>query len=201
MCDKPYGISSLGGCECANTSFKCECDSKLYGSSGDPGILQQAEKERQADKFGELLDELEQTTGGGLRYNAGKLQVHQVPTSLVNAVAQVFMYGSRKYDRNNWRKGMDWTIVYDCLQRHAMKWLDGEECDDESGLSHLYHMAANIAMLIEYAETCPELDDRYNGPVRTYETFKTHNGLNEHDLNEMEKEYLSGEQLDLFNKN
>jgi hypothetical protein len=48
------------------------------------------------------------------------------------------------------------------------KWLDGEELDAESGLPHLYHAAANIAMLIEYKTTCPELDDRFTGLKSTY---------------------------------
>ena len=98
--------------------------------------------------------------GGGLRYNTGKAELHQVPTSLNMAVAKTLMYGAQKYDKGNFRKGMSWTTVYDCLQRHMMKWLDGEEVDEESKLPHLYHAACNIAFLIEYAETCPELDDR-----------------------------------------
>jgi hypothetical protein len=99
--------------------------------------------------------------GGGLRYNNGKAELHQVPTSLILAVAKTLMYGAQKYEKGNFRKGMSWTCVYDCLQRHMMKWLDGEQNDEESGLPHLYHAACNIAFLIEYAETCPELDDRF----------------------------------------
>jgi len=98
--------------------------------------------------------------GGGLRYNTGKAELHQVPSSLNFAVAKTLMYGAQKYEKGNWRKGMSWMSVYDCLQRHMMKWLDGEMVDEESGLPHLYHAACNIAFLIEYAETCPELDDR-----------------------------------------
>jgi len=96
----------------------------------------------------------------GLRFNEGKPEIHQVPTSLIIAVAEVLKYGEQKYAKGNWKKGMDWTKPYDCLMRHMFKWLNGEEKDEESGLSHLYHAAANIAMLIEYKETCKELDDR-----------------------------------------
>lgn len=99
--------------------------------------------------------------GGGLRYNNGKAELHQVPSSLTFAVAKTLMYGAQKYEKGNWRKGMSWMTVYDCLQRHMLKWLDGEECDEESGLPHLYHAACNIAFLIEYRNTCPELDDRF----------------------------------------
>ena len=98
--------------------------------------------------------------GGGLRYNDGKAELHQVPSSLKYAVAKTLMYGDQRYEKGNWRKGMSWMTVYDCLDRHMSSWLDGEAIDEESGLPHLYHAACNIAFLIEYAETCPELDDR-----------------------------------------
>lgn len=104
--------------------------------------------------------------GGGMRFNSGKAELSQVPTSLKYAVAKCLMYGSQKYARANWRKGMSWMTVSDCLDRHMSSWLDGEVVDEESGLPHLYHAACNIAFLIEYAETCPELDDRYkNMPI------------------------------------
>jgi len=109
----------------------------------------------------DIEDGINKSMGGGLRYNNGKAELHQVPTSLRLAVAKVLMYGAQKYAKGNWRKGMSWMTINDCLERHMISWLDGEENDEESGLPHLYHAAANIAMLIEYKETCPELDDRF----------------------------------------
>lgn len=114
---------------------------------------------------------------GSLRYNGGKAELHQVPSSLLIGVAKVLMYGEQKYEKGNWRKGIDWSVPYDCMMRHMLKWLDGETLDDESGLPHLYHAAANIAMLIEYSETHKNLDNRYNGPINSYnqsfEGYKT----------------------------
>lgn len=122
------------------------------------------ESESQADQLSSKLKELQKpAVGGGLRYNTGKAELHQVPTSLKMAVAKTLMYGAQKYEKGNWRKGMSWMTVYDCLERHMGAWLDGEGVDEESGLPHLYHAACNIAFLIEYAETCPELDDRLKG--------------------------------------
>lgn len=115
----------------------------------------------------DLLEEKE--SGGGLRFNEGKLELSECPNSLIYAVAKVMMFGASKYAKHNWRKGMKWSIPRDCLQRHLTAWDDGEECDKESRLSHLYHAAANIAMLIEYEHTFPELDDRFKGKVRKKE--------------------------------
>lgn len=120
--------------------------------------------------------------GGGLRHNSGKAQLHQVPTSLKYAVAKTLMYGAQKYAKGNWRKGMNWTTVSDCLERHMNSWLDGEELDEESGLPHLYHAACNIAFLIEYTETCPELDDRFTeSPIN-----KRQDSFDKHEFNQYE---------------
>lgn len=103
--------------------------------------------------------------GGGLRLNSGKIPPSMCPTSIIMGISEVFMknsvdYGG-KYPSNNWRRGMKWLIPFDSAVRHLNKWKDGEEFDEESGLSHLHHAACNLAMLIEYSTTCVELDNRY----------------------------------------
>ena len=129
--------------------------------------------------------------GGGKRYNTGKLPMHLVPTSSIYALADVLDYGATKYEDHNWRRGMKWSTVYSCAMRHLLKWFEGEERDDESGKEHLSHVMANIAMLIEYKETCPELDDRFKGLQRTYGSFKSDlpNGMSGGDIDDMAAEY------------
>ena len=102
------------------------------------------------------------TDGGGKRYNEGKLPVDLVPPSLVFAVASVLQKGAEKYEARNWERGMEHTKVYGCLMRHILKWASPfhSDLDEETGCNHLWHAACNIAMLIEYQYTCPELDDR-----------------------------------------
>jgi hypothetical protein len=108
--------------------------------------------------------------GGGQRLNTGKIEMSQCPASLATAVSMVLMKSSKeyggKYDKRNWARGMSWSTVYDCLQRHATKWYSGEEVDSETGLNHLYHMACNVAFLIEYIDTYPQGDDRPKGEFR-----------------------------------
>ena len=104
--------------------------------------------------------------GGGKRFDEGKMPIDLVPTSSIYAIAKVMEYGSSKYEEHNWRRGMPWTKPYSCAQRHLLKWFEGEELDEESGLNHLYHVMANIAMLIEYNTTCPDLDNRFKGNVK-----------------------------------
>jgi len=133
---------------------------KIYEKAKDEEYLRnKAQQIIDANSPSDIQEE-GSTKGEGLRYNSNKPEIHQVPSSLILGVAEVLKYGEQKYAKGNWKKGMEWSIPYDCLMRHMFSWLAGNETDDESGLSHLYHAAANIAMLIEYKETHKELDDR-----------------------------------------
>lgn len=74
--------------------------------------------------------------------------------------ANVFNYGATKYKAWNWAKGMPWSVPMACAARHLMAMADGEVNDLESGLPHRGHVACNIVMLLTYAETYSEGDDR-----------------------------------------
>jgi hypothetical protein len=79
----------------------------------------------------------------------GKLELSLVNTQLVKAVAEVRMYGTEKYgDSENWRKGEPKRYV-DALYRHLLAYIEGNEVDEESGLSHLAHMACNLSFLLD----------------------------------------------------
>ena len=79
----------------------------------------------------------------------GKVRPTLVPTSLVLSVAKVREYGCQKYhDTENWRK-VEPQRYKDALYRHFLAYLSGEKNDSESGLPHLWHMACNVAFLVE----------------------------------------------------
>ncbi len=44
--------------------------------------------------------------------------------------------------------------------RHLTAWWEGEDNDPESGLPHIYHAAANIAMLVEFIDKNKGRDNR-----------------------------------------
>lgn len=79
----------------------------------------------------------------------GKPRPSLVPVSLIKAVTAVREYGCKKYnDPENWRKVEPQRYV-DALYRHWLAYLGGEILDKESGLPHLWHLACNVAFLIE----------------------------------------------------
>lgn len=56
-------------------------------------------------------------------------------------------YGAEKYEPNNWQK-VDKHRYYAAMMRHMVAELKGEDCDQESGLLHLAHMACNALFLL-----------------------------------------------------
>ena len=79
----------------------------------------------------------------------GKPRLTLVPIRLIQAVAAVREYGTRKYhDTENWRK-VEPQRYRDALYRHWLAYLEEPTgVDEESGLPHLWHLACNAAFLI-----------------------------------------------------
>lgn len=100
------------------------------------------------------------------RDNKYKNKLNLVPTKIHFAIGEVMTWAedvkSPNYPRDNWRKGLSVTSLQDSIERHyfAYKDPDYSDFDEESKIHHLYHMAANLAYLIEQLHTHPELDDR-----------------------------------------
>ena len=82
--------------------------------------------------------------------DTGKLRLSLVPPSLIRAVAAVREYGCAKYhDPENWRQ-VEPQRYRDAAYRHWLAYLeDPQGVDEESGKPHLWHLACNIAFLIE----------------------------------------------------
>lgn len=80
----------------------------------------------------------------------GKLRLTLVPLTIVLAIAKVRMFGCMKYhDPDNWKQ-VEAQRYRDAAYRHWLKYLDNPDAkDEESGLPHLWHLACNIAFLIE----------------------------------------------------
>lgn len=95
-----------------------------------------------------------------LRLNKGKNRLDLVPPSLIEEVGKVMTFGAEKYEPYNWAKGMKWSKCIASAKRHLSAYERGEDFDPETKMYHLSHLGCNIAFLLEYYKTCPELDDR-----------------------------------------
>lgn len=101
---------------------------------------------------------------GGIKYDQGKPDLSQVTWELVSLLAQVRMFGEKKYARNNWKNGFKITRSLSACLRHVFLFLSGETNDPESGLSHLGHAVACLEHAIFDMAHHPENDDRYKAP-------------------------------------
>lgn len=91
-----------------------------------------------------------------LRYNTDKLHWSLVDFKSLEPLVRVLEYGTKKYSKDNWKKGLDTTEVLESLSRHLFSLMAGEEIDSESQLPHIGHIMAN-AMFYEY------MINKYNG--------------------------------------
>jgi hypothetical protein len=72
-----------------------------------------------------------------------------LPSQIVNdSYGRVAEFGATKYAPDNWRKGLPISQLSGSLQRHLWAYMEGEEFDSESGLSHLDHVLWNAVALV-----------------------------------------------------
>jgi len=79
----------------------------------------------------------------GDRFNEGKPRWSLVHYESLVPMIRVLEYGSKKYSRENWKKGLDLKEILESMQRHLAALMDGEEVDSESGIEHMGHIQCN----------------------------------------------------------
>lgn len=85
--------------------------------------------------------------------DAGKLEIDLVPRQIIRDIAEIRMYGNRKYgDPDNW-KTVELRRYINAMLRHTLAFLDNPDgVDEESGLSHYKHACCNWAFICEMME-------------------------------------------------
>lgn len=105
-----------------------------------------------------LLEGMKQAVG--IKHDAGKPPITLIPRVALEQEAQAFAYGAAKYGKGNYQLGMKWSRMADAAMRHILAFMDGEDKDPETQLSHLAHARASLAMLIYNVENKVGEDDR-----------------------------------------
>lgn len=90
---------------------------------------------------------------------SGKLPLHLWPTTATALGSLGLLDGMLKYGRSNFREiGVRASIYYDAARRHMDAWFEGEDVDPDSGLPHLAHALACIAIIVD-ADAAGKLND------------------------------------------
>lgn len=100
----------------------------------------------------------------GQKDDSGKLPMHLLDRTALNAMAAVLQVGAAKYGSDNWRGGIEYTRLISAAMRHLHALNDCEDLDPETGELHAAHAMCSLMFLIWMMRCRPDLDDRWRGP-------------------------------------
>lgn len=84
-----------------------------------------------------------------------------MPAVLDVQVSLAMRNGAAKYGPFNWREKKVRAHVYlAAARRHLAAWYDGEDVASDSGIHHLAHAAASLAIILDAEATGNLIDDR-----------------------------------------
>ncbi|MHC2003007.1 dATP/dGTP diphosphohydrolase domain-containing protein [Methylobacterium sp. CM6241] len=98
-----------------------------------------------------------------------KLPLELIPRIALVQEAAVLGLGAdcpaKAYGRWNWRDAaVDAETYIGALERHATLWSAGEDLDEQSGVSHLAHIRATCAILLDAIDAGAFIDNRKVSP-------------------------------------
>lgn len=77
-----------------------------------------------------------------------KAKLSVIPAGVLFDIGLAMLEGACKYGRHNYRAaGVRSSVYYDAAMGHLMDWWEGEDIDDESGLSHVTKAIASLVVL------------------------------------------------------
>jgi hypothetical protein len=95
---------------------------------------------------------------------SSKLPIHLWPTTASAMGSIGLLDGMLKYGRSNWRaSGVRASIYFDAANRHLNAWFEGEDNDPDSGVPHLAHALACLAIIVD-AQAAGKLNDDRQHP-------------------------------------
>ena len=90
-----------------------------------------------------------------------KVQLQLVPPGAIAASSVACEEGAKKYGAYDWRSNPIEAMQYiGAAKRHLDAWQDGENVAPDSGINHLSHAMASIAILIDALQCGTCVDDR-----------------------------------------
>lgn len=90
-----------------------------------------------------------------------KIPLHLWPETASIAGSLGMLDGMLKYGRSNFRAmGIRASIYYDACRRHINAWFEGEDLDPDSGIPHLSHALACLAIIVDAQAAGKFVDDR-----------------------------------------
>lgn len=109
--------------------------------------------------MGIILDSTVKQSNPKDAIGSDKLPIHLWPTTATIMGSVGLLDGMLKYGRSNFRGiGVRASIYVDACQRHLNAWFEGEDNDPDSGVPHMAHALACLAILVD-AQAAGKLND------------------------------------------
>lgn len=102
----------------------------------------------------------EKTKSIGRKNDSGKPPLALIPAVAEEAEAMAFADGKRKYGQWNFMQGLEAMQLASAVRRHLASWISGEQCAQDSGVHHLGHARAGLAMIMALEASGKLIDDR-----------------------------------------
>lgn len=86
-----------------------------------------------------------------------------IPLEALAEVSKVLEHGAEKHGAHDWRQGhINRSLTYqlDHISQHLDAFVASQNNEDESGLSHLAHVAARCLFIIAHQKCGTAIDDR-----------------------------------------
>jgi hypothetical protein len=100
--------------------------------------------------------------GGAVKYDEEKVRFELLSTLAIQELAKVLTFGAKKYTSHNWRRGFTYSRLLGASLRHIFAFMRCEDCDIETGLSHLAHAMCCLMFLLEHHLAAFGCDDRWD---------------------------------------
>lgn len=91
-----------------------------------------------------------------------KVPAHVIPQQVLSELGVALLEGALKYGAYNWRvAGVRASVYFDAqVGRHLSAWMEGEDIDPDSGLSHVTKAIAGLVILRDSMIQGNWVDDR-----------------------------------------
>lgn len=91
-----------------------------------------------------------------MRFNEGKLEWSLIDFKQLEGMVRVLQFGAKKYDRDNWKKGLPMRQQCESMMRHLVAIMSGEVRDKETGEYHWHCIQCNAMFMGHTYENHPQ---------------------------------------------
>ncbi|KKL96051.1 hypothetical protein LCGC14_1848370 [marine sediment metagenome] len=102
-----------------------------------------------------MSEEKHEFKTGAVRSRLDDVRYDLVSVYALARLAATYAEGAKKYGERNWEKGMEASNLVNHTLQHIFSWLQGDDNEED----HLAHAFWNLATLMHFEETRPDLID------------------------------------------